>query len=79
MPTHGFAFRNIKEKWPRFKEQPHNLRLSLAANGVNPFGELRSIYSMWNVFFINNNIPPWMSVKRENIMLAMISPGICLQ
>jgi hypothetical protein len=29
-------------------------------------------------FFINNNIPPWMSIKREHIMLTMIVPGICL-
>ena len=37
MPTDGTAFRDIEEKWPHFKEEPHNLRISLAANGVNPF------------------------------------------
>jgi hypothetical protein len=46
---------------------------------VNPFGELISTYSVWPVFVINNNIPPWMSIKREHIMLAMIVPGICLE
>jgi hypothetical protein len=34
--------------------------------GVNPFGELRSVYSVWPIFVINNNIPPWMSIKRED-------------
>ena len=79
MPTNGSTFRNIEEKWPHFKDKPHNLRLSLAVDGVNPFGELIYIYSVWLVFVINNNIPPWMSIKRKHIMLAMIVPSICLQ
>ena len=72
----GSTFRYIEEKWPIFKEEPRNVKLSLAADGVNPFGELRSTYSLWPVFVINNKIPPWMSVKREHTMLAMIIPCI---
>ena len=75
----GYAFREIEEKWEYFKDESRNVRISLAADGVNPFGELISTYSMRLVFVINNNIPPWMSIKREHIMLAMIVPGICLQ
>jgi hypothetical protein len=76
MPADGSALNYIEEKWPIFKEEPRNVRLSLAADGVNPFGELRSTYSVWPVFVINNNLPPWMSIKREHTMLAMIVPGI---
>jgi hypothetical protein len=76
MPVDGYAFKEIEEKWSIFKDEPRNVRLSLAADGVNPFGELRSIYSMWPIFVINNNIPPWMSIKREHIMLTMIVPGM---
>jgi hypothetical protein len=78
MPTDGYAFKEIAAKWPEFTNEPCNVRLSLASNGVNPFGELRSVYSVWPIFVINNNIPPWMSIKRENIMLTMIIPGIYL-
>ena len=78
MPSDGSAFREIEKKWAYFKDEPHNVRLSLEVGGVNPFGELRSIYSMWPIFFINNNIPPWMLIKREHIMLTMIVPSICL-
>jgi hypothetical protein len=70
------ALNYIEEKWPIFKEEPRNVRLSLAADGVNSFGELRSTYSVWPVFVINNNLPPWMSIKREHTMLAMIVRGI---
>jgi hypothetical protein len=78
MSADGSAFREIEEKWAYFKDETRNVRLSLAANGVNPFRELRSIYSVWPIFFINNNIPSWMSIKREHIMLTMIVPSICL-
>jgi Transposase family tnp2 len=78
MLSDGSAFREIEEKWADFKDEPRNVRLSLATDVVNPFEELRSIYSVWPIFVINNNIPPWMSIKREHIMLTMIVPGICL-
>ena len=78
MPTDGYAFKEIVAKWPEFTDEPRNVRLSLAADSVNPFRELRSIYSVWPIFVINNNIPPWMSIKREHIMLTMIILGICL-
>jgi len=74
----GSAFREIEEKWAYFKDEPRNVRLSLAVDGVNQFRELWSIYSLWLIFVINNNIPPWMSMKRENIMLKTIVLGICL-
>jgi hypothetical protein len=79
MPVDGSAFKKIEEIWPHFKDEPRNLRLSLVVDGVNPFGELISTYSVWPIFVINNNIPPWMSIKREHIMLAMIVPSICLE
>jgi hypothetical protein len=61
-----------------FKEEPHNIRLSLAFDGVNPFGEVKYFYLVWPIFVINNSLPPWMSIKRECTMLAMVVPGICL-
>ena len=80
MPVDGFAFRDMEEKRPHFKEEPRNLRIFLAADGVNPFAQMKSIYTVWPIFVINNNIPPWLSIKRENIMLLIIIRGIlCLQ
>ena len=80
MPVDGSTFRDMEEKWPRFKEEPCNLRISLAIDGVNPFADMISVYMVWPIFFINNNIHPWLSIKREHIMLSMIIPVIlCLQ
>ena len=76
MPADGSAFKEIEETWSHFKEELRNLKLSLAMDGVNPYGDMRSVYLVWPIFVINNNIPPWMSIKREHIMLSMIVPGI---
>ena len=76
MPAYGSILNFIEEKWPIFKEDPHNVRISMAVDGVNPFGELHSTYSIWPVFVINNNLPPWMTIKREHTMLAMIVLGM---
>ena len=37
MHADGSAFREIKEKYVDFKNEPRNVRLSLAVDGVNPF------------------------------------------
>ena len=79
MPVDGSALKNIEEKWPIFKDEPRNVRFSLGVDGFNPFRELRSTYSVWLVFIINNNLPPWMSIKRERTMLEMIILGIFLK
>jgi hypothetical protein len=76
MLADGSSLNYIEEKWPIFKEEPRNVRLLLAVDGVNPFGEVRSTYLVWPVFIIKNNLPPWMSIKRQYTMLAMIVPGI---
>jgi hypothetical protein len=78
MPADGYAFKEIAVKWPEFTDEPRNVRISLETDDVNPFGELQSVYSVWTIFVINSNIPPWMSIKREHIMLTMIILGICL-
>jgi hypothetical protein len=71
----GSTLNYIEENWPIFKEETRNVKLSLAVDRVNPFGELRSMYSLWHIFVINNNLPPWMSIKREHTMLAIIVLG----
>jgi hypothetical protein len=68
MPKNGYAFKEIVAKWPEFTNEPRNVRISLETNSVNPFGELWFVYSVWPIFVINNNIPPWMSIKRDHIM-----------
>ena len=51
IPVDGSAFTDMEEKWPHFKEEPHNIRIYLATDGVNPFAQMRSIYMVWSIFY----------------------------
>ena len=62
--------------WPKkFKDGVRSLRLSIAMDGVNPYSLQNTKYSVWPVVVINKNIPPWLYVKNEHLMFAIIVPG----
>ncbi|KAL0540323.1 hypothetical protein IC582_024558 [Cucumis melo] len=62
-------------KWPDFSMDPRNLRFGIATDGFNPFSSLSSRYSCWPVMLVTYNLPPWLCMKKENIMLTLLIPG----
>ncbi|XP_031262844.1 uncharacterized protein LOC116121024 [Pistacia vera] len=58
-----------------FAEDPRNLKLGLAADGFNPFSNMSTTYSCWPVMLVTYNLPPWLCMKKENIMLTLLIPG----
>ncbi|GJS28887.1 hypothetical protein Tco_0489507 [Tanacetum coccineum] len=55
--------------------KPRNVRLGLAADGFNPFGNLSQAYSMWPVILTTYNLPPWLCMKERSFMLTLLIPG----
>ena len=43
-------------------------------DGVNPYSLQNTNYYVWPVVVINNNTPPFLSMKNENLILALIGP-----
>jgi hypothetical protein len=41
------AWVHINSTWPEFAQEPHNLRLGLALDRVNPFGNYSNTWSRW--------------------------------
>ena len=41
-----------------FALKPRNVRLGLATDGFNPFGNMNNNYSIWPVILIPYNLPP---------------------
>jgi hypothetical protein len=62
-------------RWPNFSQDPRNIRLGLALDGVNPFSDQSTKWSTWPVFLINYNLPPWLATKPFFLMLSLIIPG----
>jgi hypothetical protein len=61
--------------YPWFQRDPRNLKVGISLDGMSPFSQRASTWTMWPVFLVNYNIPPWMALKAENILLSMILPG----
>jgi len=48
------------------------VRLGLAIDGFNLYGNLSTSHSIWPIV---HNLPPWMCVKQSAFILSMIIPG----
>ena len=76
IPTNSIAMNHIEDTWPdKFKDEVWSLRLSIVMDGFNLYSLQNTNYSVWPVVVINKNIPTWLSMKNEHIMLALIVPG----
>jgi hypothetical protein len=74
-PADGKAWKDFDKQHGWFAEDPRNIRLGLATDGFNPFGKMSSSYSMWPVFVIPYNFPPWVCVEQSNFMMCLLIPG----
>jgi hypothetical protein len=56
-------------------QQSRNKRFSLCTNGMNQFGENRTVHSTWPVILVMYNIPTWLCHKRKYLMLSILIQG----
>ncbi|XP_057746393.1 uncharacterized protein LOC130965647 [Arachis stenosperma] len=74
-PRDAEAWKEFDAKYPCFSNDPRNVRLALASDGFNPFGNMSTKYSIWPVILIPYNLPPWLCMKQTSFILSMIIPG----
>ncbi|XP_020088912.1 uncharacterized protein LOC109710609 [Ananas comosus] len=74
-PADSEAWKNFDSRYPKFAIDPRNVRLGLATDGFNPYGTMRSNYSIWPVILIPYNLPPWLCMKQPNFILSLLIPG----
>ena len=74
-PADGEAWKVFDRKYGWFAEDARNIRLGLATDGFNPFGKMSSSYSMWPVFLIPYNFPPWECVEQSNFIMGLLIPS----
>ena len=58
-----------------FGNEPRNLRVALASDEMNPFGNLSTNHSSWSVLLMIYKLPPWLCIKRKYIILCMMIAG----
>ena len=74
-PTDSEAWKSFDSKYIKFSSEPCNVRIGLAADGFNLYGNMSSAHSTWPVILIPYNLPPWMCMKRSSFMLSLLIPG----
>jgi hypothetical protein len=57
------------------QKMPEILDLDLLLTGSIPFQKKNSKYSMWPVFVIPYNLPPWACMRESNFMMALLILG----
>ena len=74
-PTDSSKWKKIDSLYPNFGKEARNLRLGLAADGMNPYGSLSTQHNSWLVLLVIYNLPPWLCMKRKYMMLSMMISG----
>jgi hypothetical protein len=74
-PADGEAWKDFDREHPDFAADARNIRLGLATDGFNLFGNMSQSYSMWPVFVVPYNLPPWACMDQSNFMMALLIPG----
>ncbi|KAH7845823.1 hypothetical protein Vadar_006468 [Vaccinium darrowii] len=74
-PADSIAWKEFDKEHEWFSRDPRNVRLGLASDGFNPFGNMSTTYSMWPVILTPYNLPPWMCMKEPFLILSSLIPG----
>ncbi|XP_062076859.1 uncharacterized protein LOC133781794 [Humulus lupulus] len=74
-PADGEAWKDFDKQYPEFAIDPRDVRLGLATDGFNPFGNMSTSYSIWPVVLVPYNMPPWKCMKENNFIMALLIPG----
>jgi hypothetical protein len=62
-------------KYKPFGSESRNIRFTLSTDGMNLFGENRTVHNTWLVILMMYNLPTWLCHKRRYIMLSILIHG----
>ncbi|XP_012828525.1 PREDICTED: uncharacterized protein LOC105949753 [Erythranthe guttata] len=74
-PADSKVWKDFDEQYPSFAKDPRNVRLGLATDGFNPFGNMNNSYCIWPVVLMVYNLPPWQCMKEPYLMMSLLIPG----
>jgi hypothetical protein len=63
---------NFDLQYPEFPAKSRNIKFDLSTDGMNPFGENRTMHNTWPVILSMYNIPTWLCHKRKYLMLSIL-------
>ena len=73
--AYSIQWKKFDDDFPEFGKESRNIRLGLATDGMNPFGNMSTNHSSWLVLLVIYNLPPRLCMKRKYMMLSMMISG----
>ena len=74
-PADAEGWQSMDDRFPNFAVKPRNVRLGLASDGFNPYRTMGLSHNTWPIVLVNYNLPPWLIMKPENLILSTIIRG----
>jgi hypothetical protein len=56
-------------------QKSRNIRFALNTDGINPFGENRTVHNTWPVILTMYNLLTWLCHKRKCLILSILIQG----
>jgi hypothetical protein len=75
-PVDGTRWKHFDLQYKPFGSESRNIMLALTPDGMNPFGENRTVHSTWLVILTMYNLPTWLCHKRKYLMLSILIQGL---
>jgi hypothetical protein len=73
-PADSKAWKHVDMKYSDFAADPRNIRLALCTDGFTPF-KYGSSHTIWPVVLAVYNLPPWMIMKKCNLIVPLNISG----
>ncbi|XP_074360953.1 uncharacterized protein LOC141701189 [Apium graveolens] len=74
-PADTEAWKMIDADYPDFSLENRNVSLGVASDGFNPYRSMNLSHSTWPIVLVNYNLPPWLCMKQENLILSTLISG----
>jgi hypothetical protein len=74
-PVDGIKWKNFDLQYKPFGSKRKNIRFALSTDGMNLFGENKTVHSTWPVILTMYNLPTWLCHKRKYLVLSILIQG----
>ena len=74
-PADAQSWKTMDAIYPDFSSENRNISLGVAADGFNPYRSMNLSHSTWPIILVNYNLPPWLCMKPENLILSTLISG----
>jgi hypothetical protein len=74
-PTDGTQWKIFDLQYKAFGLESRNIRFALSTNGMNPFGENRTVHNTWPIILAMYKLPTWLCHKRKYLILSILIQG----